>query len=418
MEIMRANHTLNRRDFLKNATGAAILASTQLQGQSRRETFDLIVAGGTVMDPYNGINKTADVGIKNGKIVQVADSLPRESAGRVLDAKGLYVTPGWIDLHTHVFVGTASNAIDPDRDAGVYTGVTTLAEPGGFRGTEVDAFRNDIVDKSITRVIGFVNVAAHRNKEGEPMQGSWKLFDQEITIQAIEDNRDILKGVKVLASIIHAGNLGTTPTKLAVQAARETGTHVMAHIGKAPPIVQDTLSFLGKGDIVTHSMRGFPGGLFHRDGRPVKEAWEALERGVRFDLGHGAASFSWEAARNAKKHHFPIHSLSTDIHSGSVHGPVWSYGRNMAKYLHLGYTLTELVQMTTLGPAELIDEPKELGSLSPGTVADLTLFRIADQALTLTDSVGLSETADHDIQPVHCIRAGKAISDMKIPPAT
>ena len=418
MEQLRTIHPLTRRDFLKStAAGAAILTAADLRGQSREDSFDLIVAGGTVLDPYNDLNKIADIGITSGKIVKVADSLPRDGARRVIDAKGLYVTPGWIDLHTHVFMGTASNAIDADKDAGVYTGVTTLAEPGGFRGTEVDAFRRNIVDKSLTRVIGFVNVAAHRNEPDIPMQGSWKLFDQEITIQAIEENRDILKGVKVLASIVHAGNLGTTPTKLAVQAARETGTHVMAHIGKAPPVVQDTLSLLGPGDIVTHSLRGFPGGLFHANGKPVAEAWQALERGVRFDLGHGAASFAWEAARNAQKHNFPIHSLSTDIHTGNIHGPVWSYGRNMAKYLHLGYSLTEIVRMTTLGPAELIDEPKELGSLSPGSVADLTLFRVIDQKTTLTDSLGIQETADRDVQPAHCIRAGKVISEMKIPPS-
>lgn len=408
----------NRREFLKAAAGIALFATAPLKGQGRNDSYDLIVAGGTVIDPYNGVNQTADIGIKNGQIIRVADSLPVSQGQQILDAKGLFVTPGWIDLHTHVFYGTSSNAVHPDLDAGVYAGVTTIAEPGGFRGSEVDQFRSSIVDKSITRVIGFVNIAAHRNEPGIPMQGSWDLFDQEITINAIKDNRDILKGVKVLASIIHAGNLGTTPTKLAVQAARETGTRVMAHIGKAPPVVQDTLNLLDRGDIVTHSMRGFPGGIFHSNGRPVAEAWQALERGVRFDLGHGAASFAWEAARNARKHHFPIHSLSTDIHAGSYKGPVWSYGRNMAKYLHLGYSIEELVRMTTLGPAELIDEPRELGSLSPGTVADLTLFRIADQTTTLTDSLGIVEMADRDIQPVHCIRAGEVISEMKIPPAS
>ena len=407
----------NRRDFLKGAAGTAILATTPLVGQNRNDSYDLIIADGRVIDLYNGMNQIADIGIREGRIVEVADYLPRGRGKRVLDAKGLFVTPGWIDLHVHIFMGMSSNAIHPDKDAGVYTGVTTIADPGGFRGTEVDAFRRNIIDKSITRVIGFVNVSAHRNEPEIPMQGSWKLFDQEITIKAIEDNRDILKGVKVLASIIHAGNLGTTPTKLAVQAARESGTRVMAHIGKAPPVVQDTLNLLDRGDIVTHSMRGFPGGIFHSNGRPVAEAWQSLERGVRFDLGHGAASFAWEAARNAQKHNFPIHSLSTDIHSGSYKGPVWSYGRNMAKYLHLGYTVDELVQMTTIGPAELIDEGRELGSLSPGTVADLTLFQIVDQVTTLTDSRGISETGERDVQPVHCVRAGKVISDMKIPPA-
>jgi dihydroorotase len=414
----------SRRKFLTLATssvaaaGITSLFQTNAWSQTKGESFDLIVAGGTVIDPYNSQNKTADIGITNGKIVRVADSLPRDRADRVLDAKGLYVSPGWIDLHAHVFIGTSSNAVHPDRDAGVYAGVTTLADPGGFRSSEMDEFRSKIVDKSITRVLGFVNVAAHRNESGTPMQGHWKLFDQVLTIKTIEENKDILKGVKVLASIIHAGNLGITPTKLAVQAARETGTHVMAHVGKAPPVVQDVLSLLGPGDIVTHPFKVFPMGIFHSNGRPVVEAWKALERGVRFDLGHGVASFSWEGARNAQKHNFPLHSLSTDIHQGSINGPVWTYGRNMAKYLHLGYSLEEVVRMTTLGPAELIDEPKELGSLSVGTVADITLFQVVDQKTTLSDSIGILETSDRDVQPVHCIRAGRVISDMKINPAT
>lgn len=406
----------SRRRFLKHTGIAAGLAAAHpLSGQTA--DFDLIVSGGTVIDPYNDLNRVTDVGIKSGKIVRVGNGLKPGPETRVLDAKGLYVSPGWIDLHAHVFLGVSSSAVHADRDAGVHAGVTTLADPGGFRSDEFRAFRRDIADRSVTRVLGFTNIAAHRGTPGEPMQGEWSVFDQQLTINTIANNKDILMGVKVLSSNRHAGNLGITPTKLAVQAARETGTHVMAHIGMAPPLIQEVLNLLGPGDIVTHCFKGFPMGIFHRNGRPVAEAWKALERGVRFDLGHGQGSFAWAAGRNAQKHNFPLHSISTDIHQGNIKGPIWTYGRTMAKFLHLGNSLPEVVKMSTLGPAELIDRGRELGSLSPGTVADLTLFRVVEQKTTLTDSLGNSETGDRDIQPVHCVRAGKVISEMKIPPA-
>src|SRR5262249_827995 len=148
------------------------------------------------------------------------------------------------------------------------------------------------------------------------------------------------------------------------------------------------------------------------------EAWKALERGVRFDLGHGAGSFAWAAGRHARACGFPLHSISTDLHKGSINGPVWTYGRTLAKCLHLGYSLEEVVRMATPGPAELIDEGKELGSLLPGTVADLTLFRVVDAPTELTDSEGNRETGKWDVEPVHCVRAGQVISEMKHPPRT
>ncbi|MBI4626184.1 MAG: amidohydrolase/deacetylase family metallohydrolase [Verrucomicrobia bacterium] len=411
---------LSRRSFLQHgATAVALAAGARhlLSAQPAGGDFDLLVTGGTVIDSYSDTNKTADVGIKAGRIVAVADRLDRSRATRVLDARGLYVSPGWIDLHAHIFRGVNPLGVDADRDAGVNVGVTTVADPGGFCSDDFPQFRREVVEKSVTRVLGFVNVAAHRSKPDAPMQGDWSLFDQELTIKTVLENRDVIKGVKVLSSVRHAGNLTITPTQLAVQAARETGTHVVAHIGMAPPLIQDVLNLLGPGDIVTHCFKGFPMGIFHRDGRPVAEAWKALERGVRFDLGHGQGSFAWAAGRSALRHHFPLHSLSTDIHTGSVRGPVWTYGRTMAKFLHLGYPLPEVVKFATLGPARLIDEEKELGSLSPGTVADLTLFRVAEKKVVLTDSLNNRETGDRDVEPVHCIRAGKVISEMKIPPA-
>jgi dihydroorotase len=412
--------TLSRRSFLQRGAAAlalAIGARDLLSAQPTGGDFDLLITGGTVIDPYSNTNKVADIGIKAGKITAVSDRIDRRRAANVLEAGGLCVSPGWIDLHAHIFPGVNPLGVHADRDAGVQVGVTTVADPGGFCSDDFPQFRREVVDPSITRVVGFVNVAAHRSKGDAPMQGDWSLFDQEITIKTVLENRDVIKGVKVLSSVRHAGNLTLTPTQLAVQAARETGTHVVAHIGMAPPLIQDVLNLLGPGDIVTHCFKGFPMGIFHRDGRPVAEAWKALERGVRFDLGHGQGSFAWSAGRNAVRHHFPLHSLSTDIHTGSVKGPVWTYGRTMAKFLHLGYPLTDVVRFATLGPARLIDEERELGSLSVGTVADLTVFRVVEKQVVLIDSLNNRENGSRDIEPVHCIRAGKVISDLKIPPA-
>ena len=237
----------------------------------------------------------------------------------MVDATGLFVSPGWIDLHAHIFLKINPLGVHPDRDAGVNVGVTTVADPGGFCSDEIQIYRREIVEKSVTRVVGFVNVAAHRNQPNTPMQGDFALFDQELTIKTIEENRDVIKGVKVLSSIYHAGNLTLTPTQLAVQAARESGTRVVAHIGMAPPLIQDVLNLLGPGDFVTHCFKGFPMGIFHRDGRPVAEAWKALERGVSFDLGHGQGSFA------CRSHSRKISSQSASV-SAVASQPRVSFG--------------------------------------------------------------------------------------------
>lgn len=414
---------LSRRSFLGRSAAAAacagLSAGASLPAAGPQSAFDLIVAGATVIDPYRKRRQLADIGIKDGKIAMTAAQLDRSAASQVLDAKGLLASPGWIDLHAHVFFGHKKNAVHPDRDAGVHTGVTTLADPGGFVSSEFDLFRSTVVAKSATRVLGFVNISATRYADRttrQPVHGDWSLFDQELTIKTIVENRDVIQGVKVLSSVRHSGNLGITPTRLAVQAARESGTRVMAHIGMAPPLIQDVLNLLEQGDIITHCFKGFPSGLFHRDGTPVVAARRAIERGVSLDLGHGAGSFAWAAARHALATNIPLHSLSTDLHQGNVRGPVWSYGRTMAKLLHLGYPIEEVVKLSTLGPAELIGQGCELGSLEPGSVADVTLFRIVEAPTVLTDSLGNSEIGRWDVQPVHCIRSGRVIDDMKIPP--
>jgi dihydroorotase len=175
-------------------------------------------------------------------------------------------------------------------------------------------------------------------------------------------------------------------------------------------VIQDVLNMLACGDVVTHCFKGYPGGVMHRSGRPVPEAWAAAERGVRFDLGHGQGSFSFTAARQALAAGFPLHSISTDLHQGNVRGPVFTLARTMAKLLHLGLPLAEVVRLVTLGPAVAIGRDAEFGTLRPGACADITVFRVLDGPIVYIDSEGATEEGSVDIAATFVVRAGKLVS--------
>lgn len=316
------------------------------------------------------------------------------------------MSAGWIDLHVHCYLGSdVINGVDPDRDCGVETGVTTVCDTGSVGAEDYADFRRQ-TERASTRVLAYLNVSARLDR---PRHGDWTLFDQPLTIATAAAHREQLIGIKVLASQRHCGNLGLTPVKLAVQAAREADTPLMVHIGAAPPIIQDVLELLGPGDVVTHCFKSYPRGLMNRHGRPVPEAWAAADRGVRFDIGHGQDSFNYLAARQALEHGFPFHSISTDLHSGCLHGPVHSLGRTVAKFLHLGLDLDAAIDLVTRGPAITAGRYPELGSLSAGSCADLTLFRMDEGPIALSDSQGNIETGARDVVPVATVRAGREV---------
>jgi len=368
------------------------------------ERYDVIVRGAQVIDAAQGLDGPADIGVIGDRIGAVGD-LGGAEAGRIIDARGLIASAGWIDLHVHCLHGAHEGSVRPDEDCGVNTGVTTVVDTGSFGAAQFGAFR-DTAGRATTRVLGYLNVSARR---GSPIHGDWSLFDQKRTIATAEAHRDLLVGIKVLASQRHCGNLGLLPLQLCLQAAREARTGFMVHIGVAPPVIQDVLNALGPGDVVTHCFKAYPGGLMHRWGRPVPEAWAAAERGVRFDLGHGQGSFCFTAARQALAARFPLHSISTDLHQGNVKGPVFTLARTMAKFLHLGLSLPEVVRLVTLGPADAIGRAEEFGTLRPGACADITVFRVLDGPVEYVDSEGASEQGTVDLAAVHTVRAGKLV---------
>jgi dihydroorotase len=364
-----------------------------------------------VLDPAQEIDRVADIAVGDGKIVGIGDYSATVGV-EVIDAAGCIASPGWIDLHAHVFEGAGPSGVHPDREAGVATGVTTVVDAGSAGAATWEAFRDTIIKTAITRVLGFLNVSLKRI-EG-PRHGSWDNFSQAQTIPLAEREAEAgyCLGIKVLASQTHCGNLGITPVKLARQAARLSGTGLMVHIGNAPPVIEEVLELLDEGDIVTHCWHGKYGGLLGRDKKPLPATLAAVERGVKFDIGHGSASFAFESARYALEAGLPLHSISTDMHSRNVRGPVWDMATTMSKLLHLGLSLPEVIRLSTWSPAQLMRREGEIGSLAVGNVADITLFRVVEGEFAFTDSEGCTEIGSQRLEALYTIRHGQVVKSI------
>ncbi len=370
--------------------------------------FDLLIRGARVIDPAQHMDAICDIAVQDGRIAGVGD-FSAATAAQVIDASGSIASPGWIDLHAHVFYGGSASGIDADADAGIATGVTTVVDAGSTGAAVWKDFREGVMATAQTRVLAFLNISV--NTAMKTKHGDWANFSQSKTIQLAEQEAAAghCLGIKVLASQTHCGAMGITPVKLARQAARLSGTGLMVHIGNAPPLIDEVLDLLGEGDIVTHCWHGKYGGILGRDKKPLPAIWAAAERGVKFDIGHGSASFAFDTARHALDAGLPLHAISTDLHGGCINGPVFSQGTTMAKFLHLGFSLPEVIRLSTSSPAQLIGRGDSLGSLAVGREADITIFQVADGNFEFTDSEGEKEQATRNLEVIHTVRAGRIV---------
>jgi dihydroorotase len=374
--------------------------------------FDLLVRGARVIDPAQGHDDVADVAIQDGKVSGVGD-FSGATADRIIEGRGLIASPGWIDLHVHVYKGAGTLGVDADRDAGVAKGVTTVIDTGSAGAVTWEGFREYVIERSVTRVLGYLNISLMRSPG--PWHGDWQNFDQNLTIKTAESEAAAGNciGIKILSSQRHVGNLGIIPLQLAWQASRMSNTRLMVHLGNPPPLITDVLNMLGGGvgDVVTHCWHGKGQGLLDRNNKPIPEVWAAAERGLRFDIGHGQSSFSFETARYAMEAGLPLHSISTDIHRGNLDGPVYDMATTMSKFLHLGFSLPDVIRLSTIGPAETIGRQDELGSLRTGHCADMTLFRVVDGNFVFTDSNKQSENASQRLDVLYTVRAGQVVKE-------
>jgi dihydroorotase len=351
-------------------------------------THDLVLTGGRVIDPASGTDATLDVAFAGGKVAAVGQGL---KGAEVRDVTGAIVTPGLIDLHTHVYWGGTSLGVEADayaRQSAVTTSVDTgSAGPGNFLG-----FRAHVIDRVQSRVLVYLHVSFAGIYAFSPtiMVGEshdMRLMAAREAAAVAEANRDVVIGIKVRVGRNASGPSGIAPLDVALDVADRTGLPIMCHIDEPPPTYEAVVDRLRLGDVLTHCFRPFPNAPVHGDGRVKEAVLAARERGVLFDVGHGMGSFSWDTARKMMAAGFRPDTISSDVHALCINGPAWDLLRTMTKFLALDMTLAEVIRAATVAPADAMRRP-DLGRLAPGAAGDASVIRLADIPTDLEDVQG------------------------------
>jgi dihydroorotase len=380
--------------------------------------YDTVFSGGHVIDPANGIDGPREVAIAGDRIAAVAERLPPHTADEVITATGQLVTPGLIDLHAHLFWGRDYFGIDADSIAW-RCGVTTWVDSGSAGAFSMPAFRRFIVRQSALNILAFINISylgipgLNYDEYCNP-----KTCDVPLLTRVVEENRDLIVGIKVRMGKEGVCYPGLRPLRKAVEAAEVTCLPIMCHISETPPAVDSVLALLRPGDIVTHAFTGGGQRLIDRQGRVRPAALRARERGIRFDIGHGAGSFSFASAEALVRHDFWPDTISTDLHQISLPGPNLIEDQEimprirgdgtpqltlltvMTKFLALGMPLDEVVRAVTSAPAAAIGLEGETGTLTPGSAADVSVLRIEPGEVELVDISGARKPFDRTIRAV------------------
>jgi dihydroorotase len=370
-------------------------------------TTDLLITGGTVLDPSAGLDARRAVRIVDGRIAAVEPTLAAGAATDVLDATGLLVVPGLVDLHVHVYPGVADLSVEADPTC-LGRGATTVVDGGSAGANTFAGFRKLVAEQSRGRILAFLNISAMGQIDTHLGElHDLRFADPERAIAVAEANRDLIVGFKVRVSETLSGPNGIAGLERALEAGRATQLPVMVHIGGTPYGLEEVLDRLRPGDVVTHSFTGWqPGGILGDDGRILAGAREARTRGVRFDVGHGAGSFTWRVAEAALADEFRPDSISTDLHRFNVAGPVHDLATTMSKFLLLGISLDEVLSMVTAAPASTLGMTGRLGTLAVGSDADVTILRLEEGRFDLVDSAGDVREARQRLVPVDVVRAG------------
>jgi dihydroorotase len=372
--------------------------------------FDLILKGGRIIDPSQGLDRLADIGFADGKIKKIASDLEPEKATDVRDVSGYIVVPGLIDLHTHVYWGGTSLGVDAEqccRNSGVTTCIDSgSAGPGNFAG-----FRKHVIEPSAVRILAYLHVSfagiyafSHTIMVGESEE--LRLMAPSEAVEVAQANRDLIVGIKVRVGRNASGRSGKAPLEIALQAADQAGLPLMCHIDSPPPTYEEVLERLRPGDVLTHAFRPFPNVPVDRQGKVKAVVLAARKRGVLFDVGHGKGSLAFKTAREMLANSFFPDTISSDIHALSIEGPVFDQVTTLSKFLAMGMPLNEVIAATTANAAMALRRP-ELGSLRPGSTADATVLSVLEGAFEYVDVVGEHITGDKRIVAEAVVIAGR-----------
>jgi dihydroorotase len=372
--------------------------------------YDLLLKGGTVIDPAQNLRGTLDVAVQDGKIAQVAANIPTAEARRVVHVPDKTVTAGLIDLHTHVFDGVAANGVHPDV-AGVHAGVTTVVDAGSSGCATFTAFPRHILPKCETEVIPLLHIC-QTGLATNPDIVAESSIDLESTLRVAKEYKGLIKGIKARMVSPALEIFGMEMPRLAKRAARESGLPLMVHIGDTtkrydPNVVRELLPLLEPGDIVTHLFTANPGGVLDTNGRLVPEAKELASRGVWLDTAHGRMNFGFAVGRRVLDQGLIPHCISTDLTIPGRLNTVHSMVEIMARFLGMGFTLEQVVAMCTVNPARAIGEDARLGSLAVGRQADISVLEVREGQWVVYDTLRDSMKIDKTVVPVLTVKRGR-----------
>lgn len=368
---------------------------------------DLVLKGGRVVDPSQGIDKVTDIAFAAGKVAAIGDNLAGKDTRNI---EGKIVSPGLIDLHTHVYWGGTSLGVEAElvaRSGGVTTFIDAgSAGPGNFPG-----FRKHVIEPSPVRILPFLNVSfagifAFSKAVMVGESADMRLLDAREAARVAREHKDLVLGVKVRVGKSASGDSGIMPLDIALEVADEVGLPLMAHLDSPPPARQEVVSRLRPGDILTHCFRPFPNAPVHDDGRVRDEILAARQRGVIFDIGHGGGSFGFGTTRKMLAAGFLPDVISSDVHAISIEGPAFDLLTTMSKFLCLGLDLPTVIKLATVNAAAAIGRP-ELGTLKVGSVGEATVIDIADGKFDYADSIGEQMIGDKRMLSAGVILAGK-----------
>lgn len=394
------------------------------------QEIDLLLKGGHVIDAKNKINSKMDVAVKDGKIYRVAADIPASSAKKTVNVTGLYVTPGMIDIHGHVFHGTEpdnylSNGLDalPPDGFTFRSGVTTVVDAGGAGWRNIDVFRKNIVEPAKTRVLAFMNIVGNGMRGIEAYEQDETDMDAKLSAAIAMKHKDIVIGFKLAHYIGHDWD----PTDKAVEAGRIAGIPVMVDFGKSlPPLpLEDLLlKHLRPGDILTHAYRYDQ--EYDKNGKMLEHkqaivdvktkkvkdfVWVARKKGLIFDVGHGGGSFSWSQAVPAMEQGFAPDVLSSDLHTGSMNAGFKDMANLASKFLTLGMPLADVIAASTWNPAKVIQRT-ELGNLSVGSEADIAVFNLREGNFGYIDASGMAIRGKQKLEAELTLRKGSVVWDL------
>ncbi|MGE3539005.1 MAG: amidohydrolase family protein [Candidatus Tectimicrobiota bacterium] len=372
--------------------------------------YDLVLKGGTVVDPAVGLHGVNDIAVHDGKIARIAPDIPIAEARLAHDVSGKVVTPGLIDLHAHVFDGFTGNGVHPDL-GGVHAGVTTIVDAGSAGSATFEGFPRHIIPHCKTEIIPFLHICQTGLATSPDIiaEGSINL---EATLRVADQYKGLIRGIKARMVSPALEIFGMEMPRLARRAARESGIKLMVHIGDTekrydPNVIRSLLPLLEEGDILTHYFTANPGGVLDANGKLVPEAREAADRGVWFDTAHGRSNFSFDVGRRIIDQGLLPHCISTDLTVPGRLLTVHSMTEMMTRFLGLGFTLEQVVTMCTENPAKAIGQAHRLGSLAVDRQADISVLDLTEGDWEVYDVLKTSLRVQKAFAPFLTVKRGE-----------